>query len=195
MQDGNCVARTINERRSSRSGTNRGRGPGQRAPPMVADGWCCRYPGVRPGDGAVPPFRPRRPRHLCRPPGGQPPRQWEQCIIVCSNICAIGLPCVVSSRSLFFLLILAVYFGTKASANAPVCAPVYVLQSYYALQFMCSSQLNGHLTCVESDRYRRCDGLGLQISSLMGWVYFGAWSISFYPQLWMNFRRKSVVRA
>ena len=26
----------------------------------------------------------------------------------------------------------------------------------------------------------------------MGWTYFGAWSISFYPQLWMNYRRKSV---
>eukprot|EP00658_Telonema_sp_P-2_P016221 TRINITY_DN1627_c0_g1_i15.p1 TRINITY_DN1627_c0_g1~~TRINITY_DN1627_c0_g1_i15.p1 ORF type:complete len:359 (+),score=89.06 TRINITY_DN1627_c0_g1_i15:107-1183(+) len=32
-----------------------------------------------------------------------------------------------------------------------------------------------------------------RVSSVMGWTYFGAWSISFYPQLWMNWRRKSVV--
>lgn len=30
-------------------------------------------------------------------------------------------------------------------------------------------------------------------SAIVGWVYFSAWSISFYPQLWTNFRRKSVV--
>lgn len=26
-----------------------------------------------------------------------------------------------------------------------------------------------------------------------GWIYFTAWSISFYPQIWVNFKRKSVV--
>lgn len=31
------------------------------------------------------------------------------------------------------------------------------------------------------------------ISSIVGWVYFAAWSISFYPQMWYNFQRKSVV--
>ena len=31
------------------------------------------------------------------------------------------------------------------------------------------------------------------ISAVIGWVYFAAWSISFYPQLWTNYRRKSVV--
>ncbi|CAD5211933.1 unnamed protein product [Bursaphelenchus okinawaensis] len=25
-----------------------------------------------------------------------------------------------------------------------------------------------------------------------GWIYFVAWSVSFYPQIWLNFRRKSV---
>ncbi|KAL7014495.1 hypothetical protein ACKWTF_015965 [Chironomus riparius] len=35
---------------------------------------------------------------------------------------------------------------------------------------------------------------GLIIASvIVGWVYFVAWSISFYPQVWINFRRKSVV--
>ncbi|XP_017046451.1 cystinosin homolog [Drosophila ficusphila] len=29
-------------------------------------------------------------------------------------------------------------------------------------------------------------------SIVFGWVYFVAWSVSFYPQIWVNFRRKSV---
>jgi uncharacterized protein with PQ loop repeat len=28
---------------------------------------------------------------------------------------------------------------------------------------------------------------------IVGWIYFAAWSISFYPQIILNFRRKSVV--
>lgn len=31
------------------------------------------------------------------------------------------------------------------------------------------------------------------ISVIVGWVYFAAWSISFYPQIWINWKRKSVV--
>ncbi|KAL3868803.1 hypothetical protein ACJMK2_041562 [Sinanodonta woodiana] len=31
------------------------------------------------------------------------------------------------------------------------------------------------------------------ISSVIGWIYFAAWTISFYPQVYENFRRKSVV--
>ena len=31
------------------------------------------------------------------------------------------------------------------------------------------------------------------ISIIVGWVYFAAWSISFYPQIWYNFKRKSVI--
>lgn len=30
-------------------------------------------------------------------------------------------------------------------------------------------------------------------SLVFGWIYFVAWSVSFYPQIWINFRRKSVV--
>ncbi|KAH7622995.1 hypothetical protein Ndes2526B_g02289 [Nannochloris sp. 'desiccata'] len=32
-----------------------------------------------------------------------------------------------------------------------------------------------------------------KISAVIGWIYFSAWSISFYPQIWTNYRRKSVV--
>jgi len=31
------------------------------------------------------------------------------------------------------------------------------------------------------------------ISSVLGWLYFLAWSVSFYPQVYTNWRRKSVV--
>ncbi|XP_060887499.1 cystinosin [Labrus mixtus] len=31
------------------------------------------------------------------------------------------------------------------------------------------------------------------ISQVVGWIYFLAWSVSFYPQAWENWRRKSVV--
>lgn len=33
----------------------------------------------------------------------------------------------------------------------------------------------------------------IQMSSIIGWLYFIAWSISFYPQIYTNFRRKSVI--
>lgn len=31
------------------------------------------------------------------------------------------------------------------------------------------------------------------ISTVVGWVYFLAWSVSFYPQIYSNYKRKSVV--
>jgi cystinosin len=31
------------------------------------------------------------------------------------------------------------------------------------------------------------------ISLIIGWIYFAAWSISFYPQIWENWKRKSVI--
>ncbi|EFA86516.1 cystinosin [Heterostelium album PN500] len=31
------------------------------------------------------------------------------------------------------------------------------------------------------------------ISAIIGWAYFFAWSLSFYPQLYLNFKRKSVI--
>ncbi|XP_075970884.1 lysosomal cystine transporter cystinosin isoform X2 [Anticarsia gemmatalis] len=31
------------------------------------------------------------------------------------------------------------------------------------------------------------------VSYIMGWIYFAAWSVSFYPQIYINFKRKSVV--
>lgn len=31
------------------------------------------------------------------------------------------------------------------------------------------------------------------IGNIVGWIYFLAWSISFYPQIYSNYKRKSVV--
>lgn len=33
----------------------------------------------------------------------------------------------------------------------------------------------------------------IYISFIFGWIYFVAWSVSFYPQIYTNFRRKSVI--
>lgn len=33
----------------------------------------------------------------------------------------------------------------------------------------------------------------ITISSAIGWCYFVAWSVSFYPQIYINYVRKSVV--
>ncbi|XP_043195929.1 cystinosin homolog isoform X2 [Amphibalanus amphitrite] len=48
-----------------------------------------------------------------------------------------------------------------------------------------------------SDVYVRVNVLetfGLDtFSSVVGWVYFAAWTVSFYPQIYTNYRRKSVV--
>ncbi|XP_013777247.1 cystinosin-like [Limulus polyphemus] len=38
----------------------------------------------------------------------------------------------------------------------------------------------------------RNEGL-IILCSVIGWIYFVAWSISFYPQIYMNWKRKSVV--
>lgn len=31
------------------------------------------------------------------------------------------------------------------------------------------------------------------VDDVIGWIYFVAWSVSFYPQIWINFRRRSVI--
>lgn len=31
------------------------------------------------------------------------------------------------------------------------------------------------------------------LSDICGWLYFAAWSVSFYPQIYLNWKRKSVI--
>ena len=49
-----------------------------------------------------------------------------------------------------------------------------------------------------SDVYVRVNVLetfGLDtFSSVVGWIYFAAWTVSFYPQIFTNYRRKRCVR-
>lgn len=48
------------------------------------------------------------------------------------------------------------------------------------------------LAVPTSDRCPVVPNLVARLSSVIGWVYFCAWSISFYPQAFLNWRRKSV---
>ncbi|PRW20981.1 Lysosomal Cystine Transporter (LCT) Family [Chlorella sorokiniana] len=48
------------------------------------------------------------------------------------------------------------------------------------------------LAVPTSDRCPVVPNLAARLSSIIGWVYFCAWSISFYPQAFLNWRRKSV---
>ena len=43
------------------------------------------------------------------------------------------------------------------------------------------------------DKKKKVSETWTTISGVVGWIYFAAWSVSFYPQTWMNFRRKSVI--
>lgn len=31
------------------------------------------------------------------------------------------------------------------------------------------------------------------LSKILGWIYFFAWSMSFYPQTWENYKRKRYI--
>jgi len=42
---------------------------------------------------------------------------------------------------------------------------------------------------LPSDRYEAPYG---KISSVTGWIYFAAWSVSFWPQVFLNYSRRSV---
>jgi len=47
--------------------------------------------------------------------------------------------------------------------------------------------------CLVDLTNTKIDGTWTTVSMVMGWVYFAAWSVSFYPQVLSNYRRKSVV--
>ncbi|XP_068449316.1 cystinosin [Clinocottus analis] len=76
-----------------------------------------------------------------------------------------------------------------ASVNFNVAAhdvgqvTTYLLSNYTDLD---SSSTRIHFVVVHSS-------ILLTISQVIGWIYFLAWSVSFYPQVWENYRRKSVV--
>ena len=60
---------------------------------------------------------------------------------------------------------------------------------HITLYLKCSNQKTNAFAEVSVARSR-----GLTLASvIVGWTYFAAWSASFYPQMYTNFRRKSVV--
>ncbi|TNN68265.1 Cystinosin [Liparis tanakae] len=59
----------------------------------------------------------------------------------------------------------------------------YLLSNNTALN---SSDVRIHFLVVHSS-------VLLAIIQVIGWIYFLAWSVSFYPQVWENYRRRSVV--
>lgn len=63
--------------------------------------------------------------------------------------------------------------------------PNIVLTVYCYVSLILSSSLTFkiHFMVVHSNAL-------LVISQVIGWIYFVAWSVSFYPQVWENFRRK-----
>ncbi|XP_055908472.1 cystinosin homolog isoform X2 [Eupeodes corollae] len=60
-----------------------------------------------------------------------------------------------------------------------------------------SAESNPNETWITQDIFFRVQVANsmpiVYISSVFGWIYFVAWSISFYPQIYTNFKRKSVV--
>ncbi|XP_065191793.1 cystinosin-like [Sycon ciliatum] len=71
----------------------------------------------------------------------------------------------------------------------------------FDILFNCTSLLNGSATCNSSDIFTSQHVEVEVIHSftiatvnvIIGWVYFAAWSVSFYPQIFTNYRRKSVI--
>ncbi|XP_024946889.1 cystinosin homolog isoform X2 [Cephus cinctus] len=60
-----------------------------------------------------------------------------------------------------------------------------------------SSNVTPSTNIIFSDAYVRVivekSDVLYHVSAVVGWVYFLAWSISFYPQIYSNYKRKSVV--
>uniref|UniRef100_A0A3P8WVX8 Cystinosin n=1 Tax=Cynoglossus semilaevis TaxID=244447 RepID=A0A3P8WVX8_CYNSE len=63
----------------------------------------------------------------------------------------------------------------------------------------CAGVVTAHLLGNNTDRLNRIRFMVIHsnivsvISQVIGWIYFLAWSVSFYPQAWENWKRKSVV--
>nr|XP_022916241.1 cystinosin homolog [Onthophagus taurus] len=51
------------------------------------------------------------------------------------------------------------------------------------------SNISGGFTIINVHK----SDLIVSLSEVIGWMYFFAWSMSFYPQVWTNYHRKSVV--
>ncbi|KAM9761509.1 cystinosin-like [Menidia menidia] len=104
-----------------------------------------------------------------------------------------------------------IFFNVTFSSRSPelvLSLPEEVLfpASSSSVSFPVSSHAVGQVTAQLLSNSTAIDSLLVRIhflvvhsrllsllSRVIGWVYFLAWSVSFYPQAWANWRRKSVV--
>lgn len=63
----------------------------------------------------------------------------------------------------------------------------HILRGIYFLSYLCNSTENAFIRVLVAVSYNL-----ITLSQVIGWSYFVAWSISFYPQIIVNFQRKSV---
>ncbi|KAM6921188.1 cystinosin [Xenentodon cancila] len=124
-----------------------------------------------------------------------------------SRWCCIQLPCRFSCSSAFSqstLIHLNVTFSSKQNYSSIIILPEQVLlpKEATSVDFSVTAQDVGQVTTyllsnnTDVTRIRfvviHSNVLSV-ISQAIGWIYFLAWSVSFYPQVWENWRRKSVI--
>lgn len=68
-----------------------------------------------------------------------------------------------------------------------------VLQNLWVPGALLAGIFVGLVLPCQDDGSRKVSPEYLRLSSVLGWTYFCAWSVSFYPQIVSNFSRKSVV--
>lgn len=106
------------------------------------------------------------------------------------------------------LLRMNVTYSSRGNSSSVVSLPEEVLLTAGSswTSFIVGAVGVGQVTAFVSSNSSLINSLSLRIrflvihssvvdvlSQVIGWVYFLAWSVSFYPQVWENWRRKSVV--
>ncbi|XP_013872889.1 cystinosin [Austrofundulus limnaeus] len=99
---------------------------------------------------------------------------------------------------------LNVTFSSKKNYSSIITLPeqVFLPEEATAVNFTVTSHDVGQVTTYLLSNNSDLDRIRFTvihsrvlsvISEVIGWIYFLAWSVSFYPQAWENWRRKSVV--
>ena len=65
---------------------------------------------------------------------------------------------------------------------------VNITSQAVGVDFLSDKETNKTITRVQ---IIRSEGVYI-FNQITGWIYFVAWTVSFYPQIWLNFKRKSV---
>ncbi|XP_019711420.1 cystinosin isoform X2 [Hippocampus comes] len=126
-------------------------------------------------------------------------QEWTSGNLTMTSSLALPRPLVVR---------LNVTYSSKSNSSEiiglpqQVTLPIAATSVTFTVTARASGQVTVYLMCDAADgcgsepRLRfmvvRSNAVAL-LSEVVGWVYFLAWSVSFYPQVWENWRRKSVV--